>query len=157
MKQALWTLGNDFSIQDELGDDVFLVKGKVLTLGDKLAFCDIQGRELAFISQKLLSFKRTYEIQRDGKLFARVIREFSFFKDAFTVDIPGPNDYSVTGDFWDHEYRFTRLGRDVAYVSKEYFTWADTYGIDIADGEDDVTILATAVVIDLVNQAERKR
>ena len=56
---------------------------------------------------------------------------------------------------WDHEYQFIRQGREVAHVSKAFFTWSDTYGIDIIDGEDDVTILATAVVIDLVNQSER--
>ena len=38
----------------------------------------------------------------------------------------------------------------MARVSKAYFSWSDTYGIDIDDDEDDVTILATAVVIDLV-------
>ena len=57
----------------------------------------------------------------------------------------------MTGDFWDHEYQFVRSGRTVAHVSKEFFSWSDTYGVDIADGEDDITILATAVVIDLVN------
>jgi len=39
-------------------------------------------------------------------------------------------------------------------VSKEYFSFKDTYGIDIVEGEDDITILATAVAIDLVNQSE---
>ena len=43
-----------------------------------------------------------------------------------------------------------RQGREVARVSKAYFSWSDTYGIDIDDDEDDITILATAVVIDLV-------
>ena len=38
----------------------------------------------------------------------------------------------------------------MARVSKAYFSWSDTYGIDIEVGEDDITILATAVIIDLV-------
>ena len=33
---------------------------------------------------------------------------------------------------------------------------SDTYGIDIVEGEDDIIILATAVVIELVNQSERR-
>ncbi len=55
-----------------------------------------------------------------------------------------------TGNFFDFEYRFTRQGRTVASVSKRFFSFRDTYGIDIVDGEDDITILAKAVVIDLV-------
>jgi uncharacterized protein YxjI len=151
MKQKIWSFGDDFAIKDDRGNDVFFVDGKAFSLGDKLSFRDLNGQEIAFISQRLLSWKKTYEIYRSGRLFAEVVKEWSFFKDKFTVDIPGPNDYEVTGDFWDHEYRFLRLGQTVATVSKAYFAWSDTYGIDIVEGEDDVTILATAVVIDLVN------
>jgi uncharacterized protein YxjI len=33
-------------------------------------------------------------------------------------------------------------------VSKQWFSWTDTYGIDIAAGEDDILLLASAVVVD---------
>ncbi|MBT3381612.1 MAG: hypothetical protein HN742_14010 [Lentisphaerae bacterium] len=157
MRQKLWAMGNDFCIQNEHGEDAFLVDGKAFSLGHKLSFQNMGGEELAYIEQKLLSFKRTFRIFRDGALWAEVIKELSLFKDSYTVDIPGPNDYQVQGDFWDHEYEFIRGGQAVAYVSKAYFTWADTYGVDIMDGEDDVTILATAIVVDLVNQDQRRR
>ena len=152
MRQRLFSMGDDFTIKDEKGNDAFYVDGKAFSVGDKLSFQDMSGNELAYISQKLLSLKKRYEIYRDGSLFAEVVKEITFFKDKFTVDIPGPNDYEVSGNFWDHEYTFTRMGRQVAQVSKAYFTFADSYGIDIVDGEDDVTILATAIVIDLVGQ-----
>lgn len=157
MKQKLWSMGDDFTIKDAAGNDVFFVDGKVFSLGHKLSFQDMSGRELAYIAQRLLSFKTTYEIYRDGNLFAEVVKNFTFFKDNYTVDIPGPNDYEVQGDFWDYEYEFLRGGRTVARVSKAFFAWADTYGVEIADGEDDITILATTVVIDLVNDDRRRR
>jgi len=156
IEQKIWALGDDFSIKDETGKDVYFVDGKGFSFGDKLSFQDMNGNELAYISEKVFSFKETYEIHRNGELFAEVVKDFSLFKDKFTVDIPGPNDYEVTGDFWNHEYKFVRMGREVAYVSKEYFSFKDTYGIDIVEGEDDITILATAVVIELVNQSERR-
>ena len=34
-------------------------------------------------------------------------------------------------------------------MSKKWFSWADTYGVDISPDQDDVLILATTVVIDL--------
>ena len=43
---------------------------------------------------------------------------------------------------------FTRHGTRVAEVSKRWFDLGDTYGIDVAEGEDDVLILAAAVVVD---------
>jgi uncharacterized protein YxjI len=114
----------------------------------------MQGNELAFISQKIFSLKKTYEISRNKCHFASVVKDWTFFKDQFVVDIPGPNDYQVQGDFFDHEYEFLRSGRAVARVSKRFFSWSDTYGIDIVEGEDDALILATAVVIDLVCHAK---
>jgi uncharacterized protein YxjI len=65
------------------------------------------------------------------------------------VDVPGPNDLVAEGSFTDHEYTFTRGDEPVATVSKKWFTFADTYGVEIADGEDDVLILASTVVIDM--------
>lgn len=150
MKQKFWSWGDDFSIKDDQGKDIYFIDGKAFSWGDKLSFQDMNRRELAFISQKLLSWKPRYEIFRDGAKFAEVIKEFSWFKNKFTLDVPGPNDYTITGSFWDHEYSFERRSREVAWVSKRYWTFSDTYGIEIADGEDVVAILATCVVIDLV-------
>ena len=126
MTQKLFALGDDFTIRDAAGADVFFVDGKAFSLGDNLSFQDMAGNELAYISQKLLALMKKYEIYRDGRLFAEVSKELSFFKDKYTVDIPGPNDYEVTGDFLDHEYSFVRRGREVAHVSKAFFSLADS-------------------------------
>jgi uncharacterized protein YxjI len=151
MKQKLFCLGDDFVIKNEAGDEVFFVDGKVFTIGQKLSFQDMQRRELAFIQQKLLAWGPTYEIYRDGALAAVVKKHlFTFFRCAFTVDVPGPDDIEAQGSFLDLEYTFTRGGRQVAEVSKRWFAFTDTYGVDIADGEDDVLLLASTVVIDMV-------
>jgi uncharacterized protein YxjI len=150
MREKIWSLGDSFTIQDESGRDVFRVQGRAFSWGDKLSFQDADGRELAFISQKLLSFLPHYEIYRDGARFAEIAKEFSWLRKRFTLDVPGPNDYTIEGSFWDHEFVFRRGGAEVARASKSYWSLTDSYGVDIADGEDDVAILATCVVIDLV-------
>jgi uncharacterized protein YxjI len=157
MKQAWLALGDDYSIKDEAGRDVFFVDGRAFSWGDKLSMRHVGGGEVAFIAQKLLSWGPTYEIHRGGELFAVVKKElFTFFKARFHVDVPGPDDYEAEGDFWNREYRFVRSGREVARVSKTFFSWTDTYGIDVAEGEDDVTILAACVVIDLCMFGDKK-
>ena len=47
--------------------------------------------------------------------------------------------------------------RPVAHVSKRFFSFTDTYGIDIAQGEDDITLLASMIVIDLCCHADKNR
>lgn len=150
MKQKLFSWGDDFTIRNEAGEDVFFVDGKALSFGDKLSFQDMKGNELAFIRQKLLNWGPTYEISRGGKVVAVVKKQlFALFHHRFTVDVPGPDDIEAKGSFTDHEYTFTRGERTVATVSKKWFSWADTYGVDIADGEDDILILASTVVVDM--------
>ena len=158
MRQKLLSLADNFTIKNEQEQDVFLVKGKLFSFGDKLSFQDLAGNELVFIDQRLLNWSPTYEIWKQGELLAVVKRElFSFIHHRFTVDVPGPNDLEAEGDFLDHEYMITRGGSVVATVSKRWFSWADTYGIEVADGEDDVLMLATAVVVDMVCHDDNKR
>jgi uncharacterized protein YxjI len=157
MKQKLFCFGDDFTIKNEAGDDVFFVDGKAFSFGDKLSFQDVNGNELAFIRQKLLSWGPTYEIYRNGELAAVVKKHlFTFFRCAFTVDVPGPDDVEARGSFLDMEYSFTRGSEPAAEVSKRWFSFTDTYGVDIADGEDDVLILASTVVIDMICHADNK-
>ena len=81
---------------------------------------------------------------------------FSVLRARFTVDVPGPDDLEARGNFLDHEYTFERGGHDVARVSKKWLSLADSYAIDVNEGEDDVLILASAVVIDLVSHPDQK-
>ena len=157
MKQKLFAWGDDFMIKNEADEDVFFVDGKAFSIGDKLSFQDMQRHELVFIRQKLLAWGRTYELHRGGQLAAVVKKHlFTLFRCRFTVDVPGPDDLEAEGSFMDREYTFTRGGKTVAVVSKQWFTWTDTYGVDIQQGEDDVLILASTVVIDMVCHADRK-
>ena len=151
MKQNLFCFGDDFVIKNEAGENAYFVDGKVFTLGQKLSFQDMHGNELAFIQQKLLSWGPSYEIYRRGELAAVVKKHlFTFFRCQFTVDVPGPDDIEAQGSFLEMEYSFTRGNKIVAEVSKRWFALSDTYGVGIQNGEDDVLILASTVVIDMV-------
>lgn len=155
MKEKLIALGQDFMIQDESGRDAFFVDGKAFSIGDKLVFKDMAGNELARIEQKLLSWGPTYEIYRGGQQVATVKKSlFTLFRSRFSVDVPGPDDLEAQGDFLDHEYTFTRGSQTVATVSKRWLSIRDTYAIDIAQGEDDILLLACAVVVDMASHKE---
>lgn len=151
LRENVFCLGDDYTICDESGNERFYVDGKAFSFGKKLSFQDMNGNELAFISQKLLAWGPTYEIYREGELAAIVKKQlFTFFGCKFNVDVPGPDDLEAAGDFLDKEYTFTRgNGEPVASVSKRWFSFRDTYGVDVSENEDDILILASTAVIDL--------
>lgn len=152
LRRKIFAIGDDFTVKDETGADRYIVDGKVFSIGHKVIISDMQGNEEATIHQHLLTLLPTYEITRNDQELAEVRKKLTFFHEEFTVDIPGPDDLEVQGDLLDHEYEFTRGGQTVATVSKQWFTLTDSYGVEVAPGIDDVLILASAIVIDLVNE-----
>ena len=82
-------------------------------------------------------------------------KHFTLFKTRFSVDVPGPDDLEAEGSFLEYNYHFSRGGSTVAEVSKRWFALRDTYGVEISEGEDDVLILASTVVIDMVCHTDK--
>ncbi|HEV7301102.1 MAG TPA: LURP-one-related family protein [Tepidisphaeraceae bacterium] len=159
MRQKLISLGDDFTIRDADGRDAYFVDGKALTLRDRLTFQDMDGRELLSIQRRLLAWGPTYEIHQGDQLKAVVKQKlFTLFNQRFSVDeIDREDDLTAKGNFTDHHYTFSRGGREVAWVSEKWFSLADTYGVEVGAGEDPVLILACAVVIDRCQEAAERR
>ncbi len=158
IRERFFGLGEDSDITDEWGQPVLHVDGKVLSLRDELIIRDLNGQEVARVHRKLIALRPTYEISVGGQEAAEVRRRLlSPFRDRFDVDIPGPDDLDITGSLLDHEFTIRRGDQTVATVSKQWFTMRDTYGVDIAPGEDDVLILATVLALDLAEDREREQ
>ncbi len=158
IREKLFRLGEDSTILNEAGEPIFEVDGKVLSLHHRLIIRDRYGNEVASVHQRLFTLRPTYEITRGGQELAEVRKHLiSPFVDRFTVDIPGPDDLHITGSIFEHEFTITQAGQIVATVSKRWFTLRDTYGVDIAPGQDDILILASVLALDLAEDQERER
>lgn len=151
MKQKVFSLSGAFTIKDENEQDHYLIEAKLLSFAKHFDVRDMDKNLLATITRKIWALKPTFIIKRNDEVAAVVSKNlFSFFGTRFAVNIPGPNDLEVQGNFIGKEYKFTRQGETVANVSKAMFSWSDTYGIDINEGEDDLLVLCCAVVVDTV-------
>jgi uncharacterized protein YxjI len=150
IRERFFDIGDDFDITDEDGRKVFHVDGKVLTLHNRLVIEDPSGREVASVHRHLVSFRPTYEVKIGGEKAAEVRKAlFTPFREKFTIDVPGPDDLTMQGSLFEHEFAVERGGRQVASVSKKWFSIRNTYGVDIADGEDHLLILASVLALEL--------
>lgn len=147
IKQKVFSWGDKFRIYDENQNDKYYVEGEVFTLGKKLHLYSCTGDELAFIHQKVWSFLPKYFISRNGIDVAQVIKEFTLLRQEYTVEGLG---WTVSGNFWAHEYEIAAADRTIASISKHWFTWGDTYEIDISDDADEVMALCVVLIIDAV-------
>src|SRR5262249_58941271 len=109
------------------------------------------------VRRRLLALRPTYEITAGGREVAEVRKPlFTPFVDRFTVDVPGPDDLELEGSLLDHDFRIRRGARTVATVSKRWVALTDTYGVEIAEGEDRLLLLACVLALDLAEDRERR-
>lgn len=146
MKQKVMSFVDRFSIYDEFENEIYWVEGDFFTLGKKLDLFDKDNNHKAHIHQKVLSFMPRFFIEISGKDVAEVIKN-SLFRQRFSVS---GFDWEVEGDFLAHEYEIYRGDYAIATISKEWFTWGDTYSIDIAEGVDPVPIISVVLIIDAI-------
>ena len=149
VRQKIFSLTDSFSIKDENQNDVFMVKRQLLSFGNKLRIFDLTGEELCYIEQRLFKFLPEYDIYIGGQHIANVKKKFALLKNDFVITSPGAN-YYVEGNLWAYDFNIFKDGVPVAGISKKFFSFTDTYGVDIDDDCDQLTLLALAIVIDMV-------
>ena len=152
IQQRIFTWGDKFSIYDENGNEKYYVEVEIFTFGKKLHLYDLAGNELAYIEQQLLTFLPRYIIYRGGVEIAEVVKEFTFFHPEYTLN---GLDWSVHGEFFDHDYEVTCGDFVIASVSKEWFTLGDAYEISFGRGVDEIAALSVVLVIDACIDAQR--
>src|SRR4029450_1817365 len=66
LREKMLTFGDDFWIENERGEGIFLVDDKVLRVRDTVVIKDREGRELLRLQKRLLRARDTMAIERDG-------------------------------------------------------------------------------------------
>lgn len=152
IKQKVFSFKDKFNVYDERGEIKYTAEGEIFTLGKKLHIKDTSGREVIYIKQRLLTFLPKYEVSvLDGEP-VEIVKNFTIFKHSYKIPEWG---ISISGDFFSHEYEVQRNGNQIAHLSKEWFTWGDTYAINIADPRDELIALASILVVDCCMEAQK--
>jgi len=149
IKQKVFSWGDKFTVKDENEQDKYTVEGEVFSLGKKLHVKDLNGNEVAFIHQKLLSFMPRYFVFKGEEQVAEIVQKFKFFKPSYVVNGP---QWQVEGNFNAHLYRVFQDDNPIVNIEKIWFTWGDSYVLDIDESADEVLALAVVLAIDAATQ-----
>lgn len=150
MRQKLFSIGDDYWIEDEHGQRAFKVDGKALRLRKTLILEDAHGNELLKIQERVMRVRDTMEIEdRDGHSVATVKKALiTPVRERWDVKVADGPDLDVKGNILDHEYTIEDGRTKIAEVSKRWFRVADTYGVEVAAGQNPALMLAIAAVVD---------
>jgi uncharacterized protein YxjI len=134
MREKMFAIGEDFWIETKDGENAFKVDGKALRLRDTFILKDANGDDLFTAQAKKLHIHDTMKIERRGDTVATIKKALiTPLRDRFSIELADG----------------TERDRDaVAEVSRRWFRIRDTYGIEIAPGQEDALILAVTACID---------
>lgn len=149
MREKIFAIGDDFWIETEDGQRAFKVNGKALRVRNTFILESPAGEELFKIQKKEIRIRDTMKIEHDGQTVATIKKALiTPLRDRFAIEVEDGGELSAKGNIVDHEYEIERDGDTIAEVSKRWFRVRETYGIEIAPGENDPLILAATVAID---------
>jgi uncharacterized protein YxjI len=150
LHQKMVSIGNDYWIENEQGQQVYKVDGKAMRLQRTFYLEDAHGNRLAKIQKPVLKIKERMEISAPAGEQLAVVKKalFTPLKEHFKVAVKNGPDLEVHGNILDHEYTVEDDHARVAEVSKKFFHLRDSYSVSIEPGQNDVLILAVVVCID---------
>lgn len=147
VKQKVFSLGEKFTVKDGRGNDVYFVEGSFLKIPKTFHIYDKSRNEVATITKKVFSFFPTFFVEMNGREILTIKKELSFFRSRYSIHTVG---LEVRGNWWDMDFQVIIKGKVVGRVSKEWFTWGDSYRIQIVNEDLEKTILAIVIAIDCV-------
>ena len=151
IKQKVFSLGGKFSVKDAEEKEVYFVEGSFMQIPKTFSIMDVAMQEVAMITKKTFSFLPTFFAKVHDQETVTIKKEFSFLKARYSIDAAG---IEVQGNWWDMDFEVYRHGELIGAVSKKWFTWGDSYELEILDDDMEPLLVALVVAIDYAKAAQ---
>ena len=151
MKQKVFSVSGKFSVKDAEENEVYFVEGSFMQIPKTFSIMDDMRNEVALIKKKTFSFLPTFFVEVYGQETMTIKKQFSFLKARYTIDAAG---IEVRGNWWDMDFEVYQNGRIIGAVSKKWFTWGDSYQLEIVYDEMEPLLVALVVAIDCAKAAQ---
>ncbi|MEU9782793.1 LURP-one-related family protein [Streptomyces phaeochromogenes] len=157
VRDRLLGIGDDYWIEDEHGRKAFLFDGKAMRLRDTFELKDAQGRVLIDIHKKMLALRDTMVIERGGEPLATIRRKrLSLLRNHYRVALADGTELDVSGKILDREFVVEYDGELLAHISRRWLRVRETYGVEVVRDDADPALLI-AVTVCVIHLAERER
>lgn len=149
IKQRVFSWSDSYDVYDEYGNARYFVKAELFSFGHQVHVYEKEtGREVGAVHQRLLTFLPAFDIVIDGREQGCVSKELSLFVPRYHVDFRG---WDVEGDLFGWDYSVRQGNFPVMSISKELFTWGDTYVMEYQNPAYEVPGLLLVIAIDAAN------
>lgn len=144
IKQCVFSFSESFEVRNENNAVVYYVKGSFFSIPKNFKIYDVNERQVGMIEAQLFRWMPHYDISTQSHNIT-LKRSFTFLKQSYEL-IGTP--WVLKGDFWSHEYRVINGTTPIMSISKHWFTWGDSYELNILNEEDALLCLAIVIAVD---------
>ncbi|MER8092896.1 LURP-one-related/scramblase family protein [Streptomyces goshikiensis] len=157
VRDKVLAIGDDYWIEDEEGRHAFLVDGKALRVRDTLELKAPDGRILITLREKLFSLRDAMTLERDERRLAVIRRKrLSLLRDHFRVTLVEGTGLDVSGRILEREFKVEYEGELLALISRQWYRIRETYAVDVIREEADAALLV-AVAVCVIRMTEKER
>ncbi len=149
IKQKVFTFKDQFNITDENQNLKYQIKGKFMSITNKLDLMDPSGNVILHANRKVFTFMPKYFIYDKNNQEIAVIQKKLALVPKFNLQIRY-KDMTVSGSLFAHSFVIYENEQPVASIQKKYISWGDTYEIEILREEDVELFLFVVIVLDQV-------
>lgn len=149
IKQSVFTLKDKFAVKNEAGLDVFYVEGSFMRIPKMFKVYDNRQNKVAVIERQMFRLMGHYDIKTSDQHLT-LSREFTLFKPSYRIE--GLN-WRLSGNFLARNYSVLTGNRPIMHLSKHWFTWGDSYELNIESSDDALLALCIAICIDYEMQS----
>lgn len=144
--QKVFAMVDRFTVCDEDARVRYYVEGEFLSLVKRLYVLSRGEERVAVLQKQFMSFPPRFSVEVGGEEWFGIEKRLSFLRhDYALVGLP----WHVEGDLLAHDYTLYDGDRTVMRLSKHWFTWGDSYELDIYDPADELACLCVVLAIDL--------
>lgn len=149
MRQKVFSLGEKFKITDIDETPRYFVEGSFLEIPKRFKLFNDRKEQVGEITKKVLSFLPSFYVNVNGYEDIVIQKAFTLFRAKFNIH---SEQISVTGDILDKHFEVMDRSEVIAHVEEKWFTWGDTYKIDVKDPKHESLVIALVVAIDFAKQ-----
>lgn len=145
IKQKVFSMSGKFTVKDENETDVYFVEGSWMRVPKTYEILSPEQMTVALITKKPFSFLPTFIVEIEGEKIATIKKKLTFLKAHYSIEAAG---IEVRGNWWDMNFEVYQHGEVIGAVEKHWFTWGDSYQIQIINEEIETLLVALVIAID---------
>jgi len=140
-----------FAVLDAQSRPVYRAVGSLFKIPKQFEILNLEDKVLATVTKKPFAWRPAFKLELGNQQAATIRKQWTLFKPRYELSAVG---LTVTGDFWDMNFKVVRQGRIIGSVSKRWFSVGDKYEMTVQDQADELLLVGLVIAIDYVKRTE---